>query len=66
MKKGTHRKTGEVKTPKLYLGKSGSDHLGNCAGMLSPFRDTTEQHHFSLASQEQSPGTPMEITCFWH
>lgn len=47
MKKGTHRKTGEVKAPKLYLGKSGSDCLGNCAGMLSPF---------SLASEEQRPG----------
>lgn len=37
MKKGTQRKIGEVKTPKLYLGKSESDRLGNCTGVLSPF-----------------------------
>lgn len=56
----------EVKTPKLYLGKSGSDRLRNCAGMLSASKGTTELWCLSLASQEQSPGTAVETTCFRH
>lgn len=55
-----------MKTPKLYLGKSGSDRLRNCAGMLSTFKGTAELQYFSLASQEQSPGTAGETTCFRH
>lgn len=50
MQKKARTKRREVKTPELYLGKCESDRLGNCAGVLSRFRDTTEQHHFSLAS----------------